>query len=1057
MDSFFHWKTNHLVCVETTKTYKEKKQMVTFTNTAVAAWLLSLAVTNAAPNGGGSSPIFGRRPSSSDGDKISNAAFPAWSPASWPWVSSGGATEPLVLSKDEELGTVEVTIPLSQSSIVQKQGRDSPLFRDINMLTDILLEVVKDEDEKIYDLYFEFLKYGQERAENPDNAVMLETMIQRAKDLTAKECLGMVRCISTALSLVNAAEVQHRLRSIKRHERESGNVFPGPLYHTEDSVKGSIHALLQQGQATADEIWKQLSTQKVELVLTAHPTEVNRKSVLRKYRKCTDLLAHLERPDLMPYEQLSGTYDLQRIISSLWGMDEIRRNKPTPQKEAAGGLAIVESVLWDAVPGYLRKLNAQCRLSLGKDLPLDAVPIKFASWIGGDRDGNPNVTPEVTKEVVLHQRLRAARLLLADLSELENHLAISSRFSPALEALADSIQDSPHKREKYRRVISHLRKRLVKTARECEDALEDFMQPDQMVFLRTKTASATLLDDSDIDGVPGIYKREELLEPLNIMYESLIETGFDLVADGLLVDIIRRVHAFGMTLVPLDIREESTKHTLALDAVTRWLGIGSYAEWDETARLAWLQSELSNKRPLFPQARIGDLGFPDSVVRTLQTFQAASELEPEALGAYVISQCQTASDVLAVMLLQKQFGMTAEKESMMRVVPLFETLEDLTNAPQRLEVLFAIPAYNGAIKGKQEVMVGYSDSAKDAGRLAACWAQYNSQEQMVQVAQKYGVELTFFHGKGGTVGRGGNPALYRAVLSHPPGTINGRFRVTEQGEMITQNYGNAKIAEHTLDIYTAAVMREAFTKHVTPKREWRKQMERIADVSCADYRHLVREEPRFVPYFRQATPELELGSLNIGSRPAKRNPKGGIESLRAIPWTFAWTQTRTHLSAWLGVGAGLDAKDDQDALILQDMYENWPWFRELIDLIAMIVSKTDFSVSKNYDDQLVEDKELLELGEEVRNKLVQTRQAILSVTKSKDVAGVHVALQRASSLIRHPYVDPLNVIQAELLKRLRAFDKRDSLSEEEQDELLILQDALLVSINGIAQGMRNSG
>ena len=642
--------------------------------------------------------------------------------------------------------------------------------------------------------------------------------------------------------------------------------------------------------------------------MTAHPTEVNRKSVLRKYRKCTERLAYLERPDLLPYERLQATYDLQRIISSLWGMDEIRRNKPTPQKEAAGGLAIVESVLWDAVPGYLRKLNAQCRVSLGKDLPLDSVPIKFASWIGGDRDGNPNVTPSVTKEVVLHQRLRAARLLLADLSELENHLAISSRFSPAMEELAASIPDHTHVREKYRRVISHLRKRLVKTARECEDGLEEFIKADQMVFLRTKTASSTFLDDSNMENIPGIYKTAELLEPLKTMHSSLVQTGFDLMADGLLVDIIRRVKAFGLTLVPLDIREESTKHSMALDAITRWLGIGAYSEWDETARLSWLQSELSSKRPLFHATRINELGFPDSAIRTLETFRAASELEPEALGAYVISQCQTASDVLAVMLLQKQFGMTPEKGNMMRVVPLFETLDDLTNAPERLKVLFAIPAYAGAIKGKQEVMVGYSDSAKDAGRLAACWAQYNSQERMVEVAKKAGVELTFFHGKGGTVGRGGNPALYRAILSHPPGTINGRFRVTEQGEMITQNYGNIQIAEHTLDIYTAAVMREAFVKHVAPKKEWRRQMERISDVSCADYRHLVREEPRFVPYFRQATPELELGSLNIGSRPAKRNPKGGIESLRAIPWTFAWTQTRTHLSAWLGVGAGLDSK-----------------------------------------------------------------------------------------------------------------------------------------------------
>lgn len=350
-----------------------------------------------------------------------------------------------------------------------------------------------------------------------------------------------------------------------------------------------------------------------------------------------------------------------------------------------------------------------------------------------------------------------------------------------------------------------------------------------------------------------------------------------------------------------------------------------------------------------------------------------------------------------------------------------------------------------------------SDSAKDAGRLAACWAQYLSQERMVEVANKAGIELCFFHGKGGTVGRGGNPALYRAVLSHPPNTINGRFRVTEQGEMITQNYGSTQIAEHTLDIYTAAVLRENFTKHVEPTDGWRKQMEKISDKSCSDYRQLVNEEPRFVPYFRQATPELELQILNIGSRPSKRNPKGGIESLRAIPWTFAWTQTRTHLSAWLGVGAGLTATDTEDLECLQDMYNSWPWFRELIDLISMIVSKTDFSVSKNYDDQLVSSEESKQLGVEVREKLVQTRQSILDVTQSEIVAGHHVALQRASNSIRAPYVDPLNVIQAELMKRFRALDQREDLTTEEEMEKQTLQDALVVCINGISSGMRNSG
>jgi len=288
-------------------------------------------------------------------------------------------------------------------------------------------------------------------------------------------------------------------------------------------------------------------------------------------------------------------------------------------------------------------------------------------------------------------------------------------------------------------------------------------------------------------------------------------------------------------------------------------------------------------------------------------FKVASELEAESLGAYVISQANTASDVLAVMLLQKQFGMTAANGKLMRVVPLFETLDDLANSPVQLETLFRITNYVGAINGKQEVMVGYSDSAKDAGRLAACWAQYTAQEEMAKIADKYGIELTFFHGKGGTVGRGGNPALYRAVLSHPPNTINGRFRVTEQGEMIGQNFGSIEIAQRSIDIYTAALLRESFVEHVEPKQEWRDQMERISDVSCAAYRKTVRDDPKFVSYFRQATPELELGRLNIGSRPSKRNPKGGVESLRAIPWTFAWAQTRMHLSAWLGVGAGLSS------------------------------------------------------------------------------------------------------------------------------------------------------
>ena len=933
------------------------------------------------------------------------------------------------------------------------EERDAPLMADLELLSGILSDILNREDPAVHSLYESFRQLGMKRTTETDNSEPLKKLVAAASKLTPNQAVGVTRTFSIMLNLVNAAEVHHRFRRLRQTEkaRFESTGISGPLPNVEDSIRGTIDALLQSGDATPSQILDQLQKQKVEIVLTAHPTQVQRKSLLRKYRLVTELLGQLETAE--GYEKAAIKRNLEMVICSIWGADEIRRLKPSPQQEAAGGSAILESVLWEAVPTYLRKLDQQCRMSLGQSLPIDACPIRFASWIGGDRDGNPNVTPEVTREVVLQQRLRVARLLQKDMNVLLNELAISSRFSPALKKLAASIPQSIHNLELYRRVCGHLIQRLVKTCHEAEVELARITDP-----------SHFKADDmnSNVEGLPDVEpftSTAELMEPLRIMYNSLCETGFELVADGLLIDIIRRLSVFGLSMVPLDIREESTKHTLALDALTRWLGIGSYKEWTEDARVAWLTSELSNQRPLFPTSDLENLGLDEGAVQTLRIFQMASGLRPSDLGAYVISQAQTTSDVLAVMLLQKQFGMTSKNGNMMRVVPLFETLDDLINAPAVLDTLFQIPLYMGAVKNRQEVMVGYSDSAKDAGRLAACWALYKSQDEMAKIAAKHSVELTFFHGKGGTVGRGGNPSVYRAIMSHPPNTINGRFRVTEQGEMISQNFGAPSIAERTLDIYTSAVLREAFTKHVEPTEAWKQQMEKISELSCTDYRFLVREEPRFVPYFRQATPEIELGSLNIGSRPAKRKPKGGIESLRAIPWTFAWAQTRTHLSAWMGVGAGLKHSSDEELATLRSMYKEWPWFRETVDLIAMIVSKTDFSISANYDQQLVDKKDgLIQLGEEVRNKLVETRQAVLDVTETTDVAGAHVALIRASSKIRHPYVDPVNVIQAEMLKRLRAMEIRaNSLNAEEQEERDIIKDALILSINAIAQGMRNSG
>jgi len=923
----------------------------------------------------------------------------------------------------------------------------------------MLAEVIKKENPAVFDLYTRFRKHGMDRAADPDDVTSFEEMKKLAQDVSPRDTLGIMKTFSIALNLVNAAEVHHRMRLVRENEKADGiSHHVGPLPMVEDSIRGTMEILLEEDGVDPEKIFERLVTQKCEIVLTAHPTEVNRKTIIKKYKKISELLAYLERPDLHPFERAEASNSLRGIIAAIWGSDEIRRVKPTVQKEALGGNAVIESVLWDAVPSYLRKLDAQCRVTLGRKLPVDCAPIKFASWIGGDRDGNPNCTPEVTLEVVTHQRLRAAKLFLNELNELYSELAMSRSFSKELVALAENVKESDDKIEKYRRVIGHLRKRLVRTIKECEAKLHQIHDDSSSVhFSSSENAFGALSGWEDVE---PIVKSEELLAPLRVVYESLVETGFELVADGHVSDIIRRVAVFGMTLVPLDIREESTRHTLALDAITQYLGIGSYKEWDEAARLNWLQSELNNKRPLF---RIRDIesnamGLDPDIRKTLMVYKVASELDSESLGAYVISQANTASDVLAVMLLQKQFGMTAENGKVMRVVPLFETLDDLMNSPEQLATLFGVTSYIGSINGKQEVMVGYSDSAKDAGRLAACWAQYTAQEAMAGVADKYGVELTFFHGKGGTVGRGGNPALYRAVLSHPPNTINGRFRVTEQGEMIRQNFGSLEIAQRTLDIYTAALLRESFVKRVEPKQEWRDQMQRVSDVSCAAYRHTVNEDPRFVPYFRQATPELELGTLNLGSRPAKRNPKGGVESLRAIPWTFAWAQTRMHLSAWLGVGAGMSSENEEDKRVLREMYEEWPWFREIISLISMLISKTDFSITKNYDDLLV-DPSLMSLGDEVRDKLVETRQAVIDVSGAQEISGPHIQLMRASSIIRNPYVDSINVVQAEILKVLRSMPEDDSpdLTPELKEIKNIRTDALILSIKGIAEGMKNSG
>lgn len=478
-----------------------------------------------------------------------------------------------------------------------------------------------------------------------------------------------------------------------------------------------------------------------------------------------------------------------------------------------------------------------------------------------------------------------------------------------------------------------------------------------------------------------------------------------------------RVATFGMTLMKLDVRQEADRHTEALDAITDWLEIGTYSQWDEEKKLKFLTTELKGRRPLVPPT----IDVKPEVREVLNTFRVTAEMGTNSLGAYVISMASEASDVLAVELLQKEarlvvggeLGKTCSGESL-RVVPLFETVQDLKNSGTVIRKLLKIDWYREHLianhQGHQEVMLGYSDSGKDAGRFTAAWELYKAQEDVVAACKEFGIKITLFHGRGGSVGRGGGPT-YMAIQSQPPGSVMGTLRVTEQGEMIQAKFGLSQTAVRQLEIYTTAVLLATLHPPDPPRcASWRNIMDEISENSCKHYRGIVFETPEFLEYFHEATPEAELGNLNIGSRPTRRKKTGGISQLRAIPWIFAWTQTRFVLPAWLGVGRGLEAafaRGHREEL--QAMYREWPFFQSTIDLIEMVLAKADIPIAKHYDEVLVSECRQ-QLGEELRGDFHRTETAVLDVSGHQKLSENNKTLQRLIES-RLAYLDPINMLQ----------------------------------------------
>jgi phosphoenolpyruvate carboxylase len=604
-----------------------------------------------------------------------------------------------------------------------------------------------------------------------------------------------------------------------------------------------------------------------------------------------------------------------------------------------------------------------------------------------------------------------ARWVAADLFEKDVQALVAElsleRGSRRLEECAGAI------REPYRALLRDVRNRLRVARERLEDALE---------------SGAPRIDEP--------ISTSELREALAVCYGSLVDTHNEAIANGRLLDVIRRADVFGLSLVPLDIREESDRHTEALDGLSG----GEYSRLDEPARVQWLLARITGPGPVFPQP--------------LETVRMAAALHRDSLGAYVITMTRAPSDVLAVEYLQQLAGITPR----MRVVPLFETADDLHGARATLRELLEMPWYRGRVEdngGRQEVMVGYSDSAKDAGRFAAAWDLYRAQEEIVAACREAGVKLTLFHGRGGSVGRGGGPT-YLAIQSQPPGSIDGTLRVTEQGEMLQAKFGLRGIAERTLEVYLTATLEATLTPQPGAPPEFRAAADSLAAAAREAFRRTI-QDPRFLEYFREATPERELELTNIGSRPGKRGRESfsrtlptPFSQLRAIPWQFAWTQTRLLLASWLGVEAALDGA--QRRAIAVRMYRDWTFFRSTIDLIEMVLAKADARIAAEYDRRLVREP-LRPLGDELRARLARAIDGVLAVTGRRVLVESNPVLRRSID-VRNPYVDPINLVQIELLRRLRASADQPGPGTSGGTDAAA---AFVVTVNGIAAGMRNTG
>ena len=888
------------------------------------------------------------------------------------------------------------------------------LSSTIHLLGEILGSVIKkQENTAIFDKIEKIrtLSKNSRGSNEVLNKQSFKKLKNQISNLTSTETLIIAKSFSRFLDFSNIAESLYSIHNIHDHvirkTQETNEIV---------ILEEALLDVQKNPNVSKNKFFNVAKNISIDLVLTAHPTEVKRRTLIQKYANVNNILDELNNLQILKKQNIKrekGILEkkLKEEITSVWKTDEIKRSRPTAVEEAKWGLAVIEDSLWNSIPKICSRFDNAVNKFTNKNLPINYSPIKVSSWMGGDRDGNPNVTSKTTMEVVLLSRWEAASLYEKEFTKLIQSLSLFDCSKKIKKQVGKTW-------EPYRVFLRPIRNKLQQTQREIEDALLEKREPKKKLLVNSIN---------------------EILDPLNEVYNSLCSVKCDIIANGLVLDIIRLSHTFGLNLAKLDIRQESSRHTSLLNTICKKLALKEYTKLSEQEKIKFLTREYKSKRPLIPNK----IKFNNTDKETWETFKMIANTSNEFLGAYVISMTSKVSDILAVLLLQKEAGV----KNPLRIVPLFETLSDLQNSSKIVDNLFKNRWYTNIFSNEQEIMIGYSDSSKDAGKFAASWAQYCAQEKLCSVANKHKIKLNFFHGRGGSVGRGGGP-VYAALLSQPPGTVMGMTRVTEQGEVIQQKYGSESMAEYSLGTYIGAVLEATLSPPSKPSKEWRALIDSMSIISSKAYRHYLLEDEDFLKYFDKVTPKNIIGKLYIGSRPSKRNASKDIKSLRAIPWVFAWTQIRMLLPAWLGTYEALYfASKGKNKKILDEMIKNWPFFYEMMDMLDMVLIKTDQRVIRYYEECLAT-PELKKIGNELRAKLTE----LIEINKKiipNNIINQRKAFRKSIKL-RNTYAEILNLLQADIMKRL---NKKNINTKSKK----ILMDAMIVTISGISASMKNTG